>query len=1068
MTTTAMRFGRFASSVVACIALFGAAPLLLVAAARRRFGGPSPLAGVPRVTTWELDVVGAAIRDPLSDDVVIDVIVRSCLVIAWAGLIVIAVTTVLEAFHVARHRGMSMPAVRGLGWAQPIARAVVAGLLVVAPISTTRASLASALAGLDPEVRAPVHAAPPVDDPIDTRPHDPNGPSSGPDRRATVADRRHVVQRGESVYSIASAIAATSALTTTEIADAILDVNLGTVMPGGQCFTSPAYIEVGWELTIPASVLGHDDRPTITSPARRVGDGPTHLVTQGESLSSIAAAQFGEADRWPEIWALNAGATMADGRTFDDPDLILPGWELTLPGADSSTSAGVPEATDVEPGARVPEQVQVERDDRPDGVVSETGAPSPGTAPGSDLPAEHRSPPAHDVDDHPVRSSVDRPASSAPIDDSNVARAPASALAPAPAPAADERAETRRGASPAPAPLRVEHAAFFATGLLALVAARRRARHRRARAGARLPAPSPAQSDAERRLRIVGEGERASRIDVAVRAAAHALVGSGAQIGIVLVGGDGALELVLTRRALLPVPWTFDGSSDGRHWVLPADVPIEDLTDAARQVGAPCVAVVQLGRSGERDVLVDVEALGTLAIDDPSGAVVRAIAAGLASSPHAETAHLIGVALPNATMLGHRNAHDVESVGGAVELAADLVGATMRAERSTFELRSLQTGGEAWEPAVILLAPTVEIEELDPTLPAGGHGLAVVGPAQLGDRATARLAPTGGEWRLHAFGTDLAVHPVGLSLDELDDVAGLVASASELAPADEAAADRPVMRIPTDGTASVRKTSADPDRDAAAVDVHDDIAIIVRLMGEVEIVDVAGSVGAFERSKAVELIAWLATHRERSTRAGARTALWELDVRDATFANVVSEARRGLARLVPPPEGEEWLARTLTEQLPLHRAVVTDAELIERRLGIARHQSTHDAIETLRPAVEMVRDLPFAGTGYLWPDADGITSSLVLLSTTVTSELAHHALHVGDTELVFWATGRGLAVLPGHEELIGMRMRAHAQTGDLAGVRSEWASYERVLVADPWSDGEPAPKLVEIRRELLA
>ena len=44
-------------------------------------------------------------------------------------------------------------------------------------------------------------------------------------------------------------------------------------------------------------------------------------------------------------------------------------------------------------------------------------------------------------------------------------------------------------------------------------------------------------------------------------------------------------------------------------------------------------------------------------------------------------------------------------------------------------------------------------------------------------------------------------------------------------------------------------------------------------------------------------------HRDRSTRAGARTALWELDVRDATFANVVSEARRAMARLVEPPAG---------------------------------------------------------------------------------------------------------------------------------------------------------------------
>ena len=47
-------------------------------------------------------------------------------------------------------------------------------------------------------------------------------------------------------------------------------------------------------------------------------------------------------------------------------------------------------------------------------------------------------------------------------------------------------------------------------------------------------------------------------------------------------------------------------------------------------------------------------------------------------------------------------------------------------------------------------------------------------------------------------------------------------------------------------------------------------------------------------------------------------------------------------------------------------------------------------------------------------------------------------------------------------------MRAHATHGDLAGVRQEWESYERALIADPWSSGDPSPKLVNLRRELLS
>jgi len=126
-----------------------------------------------------------------------------------------------------------------------------------------------------------------------------------------------------------------------------------------------------------------------------------------------------------------------------------------------------------------------------------------------------------------------------------------------------------------------------------------------------------------------------------------------------------------------------------------------------------------------------------------------------------------------------------------------------------------------------------------------------------------------------------------------------------------------------------------------------------------------------------------------------------------------------------------------------------------------------DAIDTLRPGVELLAGLPFAGTSYLWTDAEGITSSLILLATGAAIELANHYLLLGDVDGVFWATGQGLKVLSGHEELISLRMRAHARRGDLSGVRGEWESYERAIAADPWSAAEPAPKLVALRRELL-
>jgi hypothetical protein len=553
-------------------------------------------------------------------------------------------------------------------------------------------------------------------------------------------------------------------------------------------------------------------------------------------------------------------------------------------------------------------------------------------------------------------------------------------------------------------------------------------------------------------MRSIDPGERGARIDVAVRAASWHLLDHGVQIGSVRVAKDGEVMLRLTADATLDAPWIGSGST----WTLPAAVPIELLSDDARRVGQPCLALVTVGiDTDERDVLIDLEAAGLTTVEagaDQADDVVRAIGSGLATSLGSEVVHLVVAELGAECLFDHPNAHEVASVDAAMHAATALVGTTVGHERSSFDLRARRTGGEMWEPAVALFASSDRaVEAVEP--PAPGHGLAVVaacpprGAAPAGSGA--RIVGHADRWALEAFGEEVELMPIGVSPQDVADIDEMLADAAR-----PIAADPPT--VPVELSAAV----ADPLRPRP----HD---IVVGLMGAVTVHSAAGVPGEFERSKTVELIAWLATHRDRATRAAARTALWEMDVRDATFANVVSEARRALGRLVEPPPGEEWLARTLNESLPLHERVVTDADLIEERVEHARLAPPAHAIDVLRPAVEMIRGLPFAGTSYLWPDADGITSRLVLLATTATAELAGHALSIGDTELVFWATGQGLQVLPGHEELIGLRMRAHARAGDLAGVRQEWESYERVITADSWSDGEPAPKLLQLRRELL-
>jgi nucleoid-associated protein YgaU len=641
----------------------------------------------------------------------------------------------------------------------------------------------------------------------------------------------------------------------------------------------------------------------------------------------------------------------------------------------------------------------------------------------------------------------------------------------APGPPTDADAGTDRG-SPL-SPIGIGQTALIATGIVALLAARRRARLRAAEPPARVPLPNPDMVASERMLRRLDAGERLLRVDIALRAAAAELADGEQRIVVVRCAPDGAVEINLTGPASLAAPWR----GVERCWRMPSDVTVEDLAASARAVGAPCIALTQIGVDDDGwDVLVDFEAAGLLAVDaDPATAdnVVRALAVGLASSEFAEVAHLVGVGIEEEVFLGHRHAQVVPTVDEAIELAATLIG-TRTTTRSTFSLRARHTSGEMWEPAVVVVA-TSHAADLTPAVArsiSARGGLAIVVGAPV-VQAPWTLRPEGTMWRLDPLG--ISLRPVGIDCEELDDLDELVEGVDSIEDVGEAV-DFAAVVVAAEGNGhnghDVDHPAALllPDRlDRAVVEYADPPwSVMVRLLGNVEVVDRDYRAAKFERSKTLELVTWLVTHRGRASRSAARTALWDLDVRDATFANVVSEARRAMARHVPPPGGDEWLRRTMTDELSLHDEVIADADVVRARFERARAVGGAEAMSLLRPAVELINELPFTGTGYLWPDSEGITSNLVLLATNVTAEYAKLALASGDVDGVFWATGRGLQVLAGQEALIALRMRAHAEAGDLSAVRLEWEAYERVINADPWSDGEPAAKLVALRKELLS
>ena len=57
-----------------------------------------------------------------------------------------------------------------------------------------------------------------------------------------------------------------------------------------------------------------------------------YVVQPGDTLAEIAEDGLGDADAYPSILEASRDTVQANGARLSDPDLILPGWRLTIPG----------------------------------------------------------------------------------------------------------------------------------------------------------------------------------------------------------------------------------------------------------------------------------------------------------------------------------------------------------------------------------------------------------------------------------------------------------------------------------------------------------------------------------------------------------------------------------------------------------------------------------------------------------------------------------------------------------------------------------------------------------------
>lgn len=718
------------NGALACLVLVGilvGLPALLVA-----LGGLPVPADVP-----SLEELRQALTTPDDGTLVLGAVnVLGWLV--WASL---AVTILVEL--VAQLRGLPAPTLPALGLPQSTARGLVTAALALFVAAPT-------IAG--PSMAAPAAAAPtgPVTatltQPVQEDADSPVGAEQGEVQGETaIADSpaatfTYTVEPGDTLWSIAA-----KHLGTGEDFTRILELNR-TVLTSGADWLTP-----GMRLTLP-------EQPSTTA---QVEQGQ-HVVTPGDTLSAIAAEHLGDPDRWPEIFEASRDVVQPDGQHLTDPDLIIPGWRLSIPGQTTTTA--------------------------PSPVQEETG-PTPEQE--GQAPAQQVATIGEASGRQGALVGVTSPASALETgqgtNQTETEQRPAAAVAQEPTGLQD--ASTPGWLLPGLA----GSGALLSGGMLLVLAARRRGQFRHRRPGRTITAPEPQLAPVEMTVQTVGRDAAFTLedLDEVLRRLAGMCAHEGTAVPVLTAVQltDKHVRLHLAEPAALAAPWT--GTEDQLHWTLDAQTPREEVGPAAPGDRAPYPLLATVGSDDQgarwllnlEDVQTSINGAEEYVLD-----LARYLAAEIAVNPWAAGTRLdcIGVAGEVAAMNPARvRAATTDAVA---ETVAAMVGVIDRLEEGTDTptARARQTGEDTWPARMVMItaeaAATSEHYEQLTTLLGQHEGRTATGVVVTGEHHTAhtlRLETTGqGRLLLPDFGLDLVA--VGLTDQEARGCAALLAQGEDV------------------------------------------------------------------------------------------------------------------------------------------------------------------------------------------------------------------------------------------------------------------------------------------------
>lgn len=588
----------------------------------------------------------------------------------------------------------------------------------------------------------------------------------------------------------------------------ILDLNHGITLPDGTTFTRGTQsIPAGTALRLPTDANPPTSPPTITnqnSPADSEHEGPDHddqhrhtvTVVPDDTLSEISLEELGDGTRktYMRVFRASKDTVQPGGEHLADPDLIKPGWIITIPtDHDRSDKEPDPKSDQGEP-SQTREDGHGGRTHRGDHSVDQEPqhetAPHEGPHDGQTTPA----PPADPELEHdgagpsPSKPHVD--GSSQDLNDQSVAQD------------ADDQADVNclLGAPWVLVGL-TGAGTLLAGGLLVGLRQRRRAQVRARRPGRTIAVSGPELAPVERTILAAGEPaqEPLDLVDQALQRLAGATLDAGGIMPALAaadidVASRRRLTLHLSEPANLPEPW--QPTPDRLHWHVPATIAIEELGPLRNEdADPPYPMLLTVGQSDSGALwLLNFEDLGVVTLGgdaERAAALARHLSAQLVVNPWSQGAEVDCIGTTFDGELGdlgvryHLPDEGSPAVDGVLAKAVTMVDRATRHGTDVATARTGQTDGDIWPTHMLLIEPGVpEPESLDQLLD--------VVDSQVGRSATAvvligkRRAAPGTELRLTSDGrlsverAGLNLIAVGLTSDEARGIGMLYAQADVL------------------------------------------------------------------------------------------------------------------------------------------------------------------------------------------------------------------------------------------------------------------------------------------------